>query len=186
MEAPFADEHAAAAALGDFVTALHQEAPDDAPYNQFRGVALAERDASTRDRIDHLGEAVDRATVTRLWDEATATPRWAGPRLWVHGDIHLANLIVDDGRLVAVIDFGDLGAADPAPDLAPAWTLFGPEARATFRAHAPDYDDDTWRRGRGWALNFALMYLADCGDDPGFLAMGRHALAAVLGDEDST
>ena len=75
--------------------------------------------------------------------------------MWLHGDLQAGNLLVRDGRLAAVIDFGALGVGDPAADLAPAWTLPGPRARAAFRAHAA-YDADTWARAAAWVLVPAL------------------------------
>ena len=53
------------------------------------------------------------------------SPSWPGPPLWVHGDLHPANLLVTaDGTLRAVLDFGDVTAGDPAVDLATAWLTF--------------------------------------------------------------
>jgi aminoglycoside phosphotransferase (APT) family kinase protein len=102
--------------------------------------------------------------------------------LWLHGDLHPANVLVDHGRVSAVIDFGDITAGDPATDLAVAWMLFPADARSTFRAAAGDIDDDTWTRARGWALSLALAYLASSADNPMFAALGKRVLAAVLTD----
>ena len=72
--------------------------------------------------------------------------RWSGPPLWLHGDLHPANILVDaTGHLRAVLDFGDLTAGDPATDLAVAWLAFEPEARAAFR-RAGDRGDGHRRR----------------------------------------
>jgi len=185
MDSPPTDLTLAATDLARFLGALHQPAPSDAPKNPFRGVALIDRDAATRDRIARLGRTIDTEAVTGLWDRVIEVPRWSQPLVWVHGDPHAANLLVHDGRLSAVLDFGDLGAGDPAPDLAVAWVLFGRSPRTAFRNSLPHHDADTWRRAHGWALNFALMYLADCNDDPGFLAMGRHTMSAVLDEHSS-
>ena len=35
--------------------------------------------------------------------------------VWLHGDRHPANLLVDRGRISGVIDFGDIAASDPPP-----------------------------------------------------------------------
>jgi aminoglycoside phosphotransferase (APT) family kinase protein len=111
-----------------------------------------------------------------------ASAPWSGPPLWLHGDLHTANLLVDDGALSAVIDFGDITGGDPATDLAVAWMLFEPDDRVTFRQACGTSDDDTWRRARGWALHFALAYLAHSADNPLMAAIGRHTLDAVLAD----
>lgn len=177
-EAPPADSEATARTLAGFIAALHQPAPPDAPLNPFRGVALAERAAAVEARVAALGDAVDAPLVLRLWAELQATPAWGGPPLWLHGDLHPSNMLTLDGRLSAVIDFGDLCAGDPATDLAVAWMMFPAAERTLFRTLA-GVDDDTWRRAGGWALNLSLAYLT--GDDSTSMpAIGRHTLAAVL------
>lgn len=66
----------------------------------------------------------------------------------MHGDIAAGNLLVESGRLSAVIDFGCLAVGDPACDLAIAWTFLRGEGREAFRAALP-LDAPTWARGRG-------------------------------------
>jgi aminoglycoside phosphotransferase (APT) family kinase protein len=106
--------------------------------------------------------------------------------LWIHGDLHLGNLLVTGSRLSAVIDFGDLAAGDPATDLSVAWMLLPPPARPTFRASARGefdrIDDDTWMRARGWALALGLAYLASSRDDEAMAAVGRATVDAALKD----
>ena len=98
--------------------------------------------------------------------------------VWLHGDLHPSNMLTHNGRLTAIIDFGDITSGDPATDLAVAWMMFGPVERALFRDEAL-IDDDTWRRAAGWALNLSLAYLT--GDDTTSMpAIGRHTLDAVL------
>lgn len=182
------DAGAAAADLAAFVTALHRPAPLDAPRNPFRGVPLEDRAEEVCRRAADLDGLVDGAAVLRLWDEAVRAPRWPGPPLWIHGDLHSGNLLVRDGRLSAVIDFGDLTSGDPATDLAVAWMVLTPAARPTFRAavaRAGEWTDDhVWTRARGWALALGLAFLASSRDDAAMRAMGRAALDAVLGDSD--
>ena len=141
--------HEAAGVLADFLTALHRfdaEPPDV-------GRPLAARDAATRSAIAEVGDAFDTAAMTELWDAALAAPE--PDPVWRHGDFHTGNLLTTDGRVSAVIDFGELGVGDPACDLIIAFTLMSAETRATFRA-ALDVDDATWTRGRGWALATGL------------------------------
>lgn len=87
----------------------------------------------------------------------SARPATAAPG-WVHGDLEPGNLLVEGGRLAAVIDFAGLGLGDLAVDLLPAWSLFDEPARRAFRS-AIEADDDLWARGRGWALTTALVAL---------------------------
>jgi len=100
--------------------------------------------------------------------------------LWLHGDLHPANVLVHEGRVSAVIDFGDVTSGDPATDLAVAWMMFPAEARPAFRAAAGDHDEDTWTRARAWALSLALAYLARSADNPIFARLGADVLHAVL------
>lgn len=182
-QTPFADAHDAARQLGEFQAALHVPAPADAPLNPFRGVPLAERAPMLRPALDVLGDTVDRARILELWEELAATPPWSGPRVWLHGDVHPLNILVDDGRISAVIDFGDITAGDPASDLAGAWTMFDAAARATFREAAGavhEVDDATWRRARAWAL---ALGVAMANGDEQVARFGRRALAAALADD---
>ncbi len=98
----------------------------------------------------------------------------------MHGDLQPGNVLVDDGRLTAVIDFGCTGLADPALDLIAAWYLLAPDARDTFRtALAPD--DATWARGRGWALSIALLELAHYREtDPRMARIAVHVIEELL------
>ncbi|MFF8641557.1 aminoglycoside phosphotransferase family protein [Streptomyces sp. NPDC015345] len=116
---------------------------------------LADRDHDTRAAIAEVDGVFDGAAMTGLWDAALAAPAWDRHPVWFHGDFHTGNLLTVDGRLSAVIDFGELGVGDPACDLTIAFTLMSAESRAVFRA-ALGVDDATWLRGRGWALATGL------------------------------
>jgi aminoglycoside phosphotransferase (APT) family kinase protein len=177
-----ADPFEAAETLGAFLAALHQAAPSAAPANPYRGGPLADRDAVTRQRAEQVSDLIDAPAVLACWSDLVSTPRWDRPPVWLHGDLHPANLLVHEGQLSAVIDFGDITAGDPATDLAVAWMLFPSEARPTFRAAAGAIDDDTWLRARAWALSLALAYLANSADNPMFARLGERVLHAVLAD----
>jgi len=158
----FADLTQAAVALGEFVNALRQidaaGGPPPGDHNFLRGEPLLNRDEEMREAIADSHGLVDIETVTRAWEAALDTPVWAGPPVWVHGDLQAANLLLKDGQLSAVIDFGGLGVGDPACDLLVAWNLFCGESREAFRA-AVQPDEATWARGRGWALSVAMIQL---------------------------
>ncbi len=179
---PPADPVAAADALGGFVHALHGCPADGLPPNPYRGGPLAERDEALRSRVVALGDAVDAVAVLARWEAALAAPAWSGPPVFLHGDLHPANLLVDGGQVVAVLDFGDLTGGDPATDLAAGWMLFDPVPRERFRRAAGGPDDATWSRARGWALNHAVACLAASADDPVIASVGARTLAAVLDD----
>jgi aminoglycoside phosphotransferase (APT) family kinase protein len=176
----------AARVLGGFVRALQAVDATDAPrpgaHNFGRGVPLAERDAATRAAIDQLHGQIDTRAALSVWAEALAAPVWTGAPQWIHGDLQAGNLLAQDGRLHAVIDFGGLGAGDPACDLQPAWNLFDGAARAAFRS-AVGLDDAAWVRGRGWSLSVAVIALPYYHQtNPQLAAIARRTIAAVLAD----
>jgi aminoglycoside phosphotransferase (APT) family kinase protein len=172
--------------LGGFVTALRRIDTAGAPIagqDGSRGVPLARRDAATREAIAQLDGVIDGPAVTAAWDAALRAPAWQQPGVWIHGDLLSGNLLVDGrGRLSAVIDFGCMAVGDPACDVMAAWTLFGAEGRSAFRS-AVAVDDDTWARGRGWALSFALIALPYyMHTNPVFVRDARHVMREVLAD----
>ncbi|MBT1675552.1 aminoglycoside phosphotransferase family protein [Curtobacterium aurantiacum] len=172
-----------AEALAAFVGRLHVPVPADAPANPFRGVPLASRSDAVLARLD--GHDVPRAgELATLWRTAAAVPAHAGPPVWVHGDLHPFNLLVDrapDGvdRLSAVIDFGDVTAGDPAVDLATAWLTLDQRGRRAFRTHVVA-TEVTWQRARGWAV--ALASALATADERAFRSVARRSIDAVLDD----
>jgi aminoglycoside phosphotransferase (APT) family kinase protein len=176
------DSRFAARHLGAFLTALHTPAPTDAPVNPYRGVPLVDRDTVTRDRIDQLGATIDHQRVAHLWNVLRGTEPWDGSPLWLHGDLHPANVLVHHRLISAVIDFGDITSGDPATDLSVGWMLFDVEDRYVFRAACASADDLTWTRAKGWALALAVTYLASSADNPMMAGIGERTLRAVLDD----
>lgn len=172
----------AARVLGAFVGALGTDAPDGLAPNPYRGGPLTDRDAAIRTRVEQLGDSVDGLRVLTIWDAALAAPVNT-KRLWGHGDLHPANIVVNDGHIVAVIDWVDLNAGDTAYDLAAAWMCF-PDAndRATFRAATGVTDEATWVRAHACALSHAVACLASSADNARMHAVGQQTLAAVLSD----
>ena len=123
-----------------------------------RGEPLAGRDRETRAAIAVLRDSFAEAEMTAVWDHALAQPAWSGPPVWLHGDLHSGNLLAQNGRLTAVIDFGCLAVGDPAADVMAAWLYLPREVRNAFRA-ALAVDDATWARARGLALSMGLIAL---------------------------
>lgn len=169
--------------LAAFVAALRQQDPAGAPASG-RGMPLAGRDEPTRAAIAASEKLVDTAAVTAVWDDALRIPPWTGPPTWAHADLSPGNLLVRDGRLTAVIDWGGAGVGDPTVDLVVAWNLLSAADRPAFRA-ALGVDDDTWRRGRGWALSIAMIQLPYYQHtNPALAANSRHVIAQVLADRE--
>jgi aminoglycoside phosphotransferase (APT) family kinase protein len=145
--------------LASFLLALQRvnipDGPASGEHNFFRGGPVATYDREVRDALDVLGDRIHTAAAVAVWQAALAAT-WSGPGVWVHGDISAANLLVRDGRLSAVIDFGSCAVGDPACDLTIAWTLLTAPGRDAFR-RAMGMDDATWARARGWTLWKALI-----------------------------
>jgi len=180
-----ADLRQFANALARFLTALQRIYPSDGPppwrHNFFRGGPLTVYDAETRQAMAALDGKIDTGAASAVWEAALET-EWQNPPVWFHGDVAAGNLLVEGGRLSAVIDFGTSGVGDPSCDLAIAWTLFGGESRNAFRT-AFGLDDATWARGRGWTLWKALITLAEhINTDPLQAGKARRVIDEVFAD----
>ena len=147
---------------GEFLRVLHRPAPPEAPENPFRGVHLGERGTTFEERMNFVldqDERVDEVALRRAWARALEATPLEGPRQWIHGDLHPANLIFADGLIRAVVDFGDFCAGDPATDLAGAWMLVTPDALDEFLHAYGKNDRDLVARALGWATLFGLMFV---------------------------
>ncbi|WP_097875606.1 aminoglycoside phosphotransferase family protein [Streptomyces sp. ms184] len=170
-----------AADLAEFVLALRRITPEDAPP-AYRSEPLASRDPATRKALATLTGIVDAEAVTAAWKQSLSAPPSTATPVWVHGDLQPGNVLVADGRLTAVIDFGCTGLADPAVDLIAAWYLLTAGARQTFRT-ALAADEATWARGRGWALSIALLELAHYREtNPVMARIAAHVIEEIVGD----
>ncbi|MET7342429.1 aminoglycoside phosphotransferase family protein [Streptomyces sp. NPDC087866] len=177
-----------AVAVAGFVRALQRCDPAGGPeagaHSWYRGASPAHYDGETRRCLAALEERVDTGGALAVWEAALAA-EWRGAPVWFHGDIASGNLLVRDGELAAVIDFGTSGVGDPACDLVIAWGMFDGESRQAFR-DAVRQDAGTWARARGWALWKALLNLTgDAGGDPARAANELRVVDAVLADHDA-
>jgi aminoglycoside phosphotransferase (APT) family kinase protein len=173
-----------ARSLAKFLTELHHTntsgAPQPGPHNFFRGGLLATYDGETRSALEALSGSIDTDSALAVW-EAAVSSRWEAAPVWVHGDVASENLLVRDGKLHAVIDFGCAAVGDPACDLTIAWTLFDQESRQVFRS-ALSLDASTWARGRGWALWKALITMAKSDGSSYESDQSRQVILRVLDD----
>lgn len=145
--------------LAGFVLALRRHPNPGLTFSgDNRGGHLRDHDGQVRSWIADGAHLMDTRSLTELWESLIDTPR-DQPDGWTHGDLMPGNLLVEDGRLVGVIDVGGFQVADPALDLQPAWNLFSATARSVFR-HAIEPTENEWRRGMGWAFAQAIGCLA--------------------------
>lgn len=174
------DERAAARELARFVTELRAVPVGEAPRAGRR--PLAALDAGTRACIEEAADEIDARAALAVWDRVLAGPAWDGKPTWIHADLLRPNVLVNDGELHAVIDFGTAGAGDPAHDVIAAWSIFGPAGRAEYR-EALGTDDDTWNRGRGIALHQAAAIIPYYRtSNPRFAASARRTIEQILAD----
>jgi aminoglycoside phosphotransferase (APT) family kinase protein len=174
--------------LANFLHALYRIDATDGPaageHNFFRGGPVATYDREVRDAVSVLKGGLDMVTAVAVWEAALAS-QWELPGVWVHGDVASSNLLVRDGRLVAVIDFGCSGVGDPACDLTIAWTLFSGTSREAFR-EAMAMDDAAWARARGWALWKALVLVSSEVGPPSLLSDAESVLNDLFAEHLAT
>ncbi|MFF2082811.1 aminoglycoside phosphotransferase family protein [Nocardia sp. NPDC058176] len=178
----------AADTLAGFLRALHVAAPAEAPISADRGA----HPRNYTDSFENVLRAVvpDGITddVRTVWHDAVAANAWAGPPVWVHGDLHPANVVVADGTLSGIVDFGDLLAGDPSWDLAAAWVLLPAGTAPRFFDTYAQADEAAICRARGLAAlkSLFLMLMGQNGDrglpggKPHWGPAGRAALERVL------
>lgn len=185
---PVAHRGPVADALAAALPLLHRPAPRNAPLNPGRGVTLAARRALTERHLpaarDQLGTEVVSALLG-LVDVAAAVPPWPHDPVWCHGDLHAANLALDehgpaDGRALGFLDLDDLTRGDPAVDLRALWLVLDHDQRERARVAleaSGAYDDQVWTRAKGWAAaSFVLPVAADPEGRVVFADEIRHAL----------
>lgn len=156
-------------------------APVPGAHNCYRGGDLKVYDADVQKALAILGKTYECQAFRKIWLDAKKS-KWKSPPVWTHGDISAGNLLVQNGRLCAVIDFGLLSAGDPACDFAIAWTFFDEKSRDHFRS-VLEVDDDVWARGKAWALWKALIIQAKMtGSNAIEVEQSGKVLAALISD----
>jgi aminoglycoside phosphotransferase (APT) family kinase protein len=154
--------------LADFIRALGDlqvpaDALKDPVLSHYRSDSLAAIDASTRDYLADCrqlhGLDLDFDGCQRVWEAPMALPDSAETvaARWILGDLLAENLLVRNGRLAAVLDFGCLSAGDPTVDLIVAWEVLDPPPNRELFQSLLGVDEVTWMRGRAWALAIALI-----------------------------
>lgn len=173
-----------AVALAGFVAEMRSLDPADGPVGG-RGGPLAGRDEEFRSALSQCDGLVDVGRAAAVWDDALAAPPWDGPPVWLHADLIPGNLLLRDGRLVGILDFGTVTRGDPAYDVTAAWHILDAASRPAFLSRLSD--DATRRRARGLVLSggiIALPYYLHT--NPSMVTTARTGIDAVLADDSST
>lgn len=182
-DSAYADEMNAARQLAGFFAFLRETPPDPAfrygAENNGRGAPLVTRTDRFHEALARLSN-VDPDWAGRLWSSALAAQTIDGP-VWLHGDVHPGNVLVEDGRLSGIIDWGLCGVGDGACDLLSAWAMFDRDARDVFRK-AMGASDADWMRGAGWALSMAVIYLPYAYDNGLRSDMSEKMIARLMED----
>jgi aminoglycoside phosphotransferase (APT) family kinase protein len=150
----------AAETLAGFLKALHRQAPAEVPANPTRGIPLAGMQDGFTSSLEVIPDDASADAAREIWEKAVAAPAWHGAPTWLHGDLHPANVVVQEGTLSGVIDFGELCAGDPATDLSAAWILLPAGTASRFFDTYHDTDEATIARARGWAVLRALHLIS--------------------------
>lgn len=153
--------------LAVFIRELHKAPTAGAPagglHNYYRGCNPSVYDKDTRTNITKLSNIINGETALAVWENAIKS-KWNQDPVWIHGDFASGNILIDNNKLAAVIDFGCMGAGDPACDLVIVWTLLRGKSREIFKEQV-DLDLNTWARARGWALWKALFEAVEALND---------------------
>jgi aminoglycoside phosphotransferase (APT) family kinase protein len=176
---PHADQ---AICLGQFLRSLHVQAPASAPHNDVRGVPLSMRADATEARMRRLGSTTHcmSSEIQHAWQLALAAPV-ASESKWLHGDLHPRNILIEDGVITGIIDWGDITAGDVATDLASIWMLFGNRLcrQRALQAYGA-ISQATLQRARGWAVLFGVVLLeTGLVDNPQHMRIGRKTLSRI-------
>ncbi|HET7303246.1 MAG TPA: aminoglycoside phosphotransferase family protein [Segeticoccus sp.] len=151
-----------------------------------RGLPLVGRDADVRAGLDRCAarNLTDVDRLTTVWEEALAAPPWQDAPVWLHADLIPGNVLVRDGRLAGLLDFGAMATGDPAYDITAAWHLLDAADRETFLT-ALDVDEATRRRARGLVVGHAVVALPYYLDThPAMVGTARRGIEQVLSDPD--
>ncbi len=166
-------------------------APGDAPANPTRGIPLADLHHHFTSSWQAVLADDDNADAAReIWEKAVAEPVWDGPPTWLHGDLHPANVVVQEGTLAGVIDFGEMCAGDPATDLSAAWILLPAGTASRFFDAYANADEPTIARARAWAVLRAIHLISIgrngrlglAGGKPTWEPAGRAALERAVAE----
>lgn len=176
--------HDLAEDLANFLNQFHNIPLSNGPASR-RGLPLNVVDDEMRMSIVQLNhKEVDTKRITEIWEQSLSIPYWDKEAVWIHGDFLPGNILIQNNRLSAVLDFSDVGVGDPACDCVIAWALMNSESRKIFKNHLENTDENTWLRGRAWALSIAVIMLPYyMHTNPVLVALARRVIEQILAEE---
>jgi len=127
-------------------------------HNFFRGGDLSVYHEETINAIQQCRD-FNHTQLFDIWNKGTIS-KHTEDKVWIHGDFERDNILIRNGKLYAVIDFGNMAVGDPACDYVIAWTYFDKSSRAIFLENL-HLDQATINRAKAWALWKALITLND-------------------------
>lgn len=176
-----ADERETAVELAQFITELHNIEPDTGTPVAGRA-PLPELDEITVNTIAECKNDIDTNKALKIWKDLLYTEPWTGKSVLIHADLLKPNLIVSQGKLSAVIDFGSAGAGDPAFDVIPAWAVFTDRTRAMFK-NLLNIDEPVWKRAKAYALHQALLIIPYYREtNPAFVNQAKDTVNNIISD----
>jgi aminoglycoside phosphotransferase (APT) family kinase protein len=172
--------------FASFLRSLHFPAPENAPINSVRGVALSQRASFVEEGMQRLKTKTNFISqkIEKIWNIALNAPIDLEAR-WLHGDLHPRNILVENGAIVGIIDWGDLTSGDIATDLASVWMLFSDrKVRDRVLSEYTNVSEATLQRAKGWAVLFGVVLLeTGIVDNARNAAIGEKTLRLISGDE---
>jgi aminoglycoside phosphotransferase (APT) family kinase protein len=153
--------------------------------NWYRGGSPQAHDEWTTENFDNcrtvVGTELDVEALEAMWRAALKLPDSAGPQVWLHGDLKPTNLLVREGKLRAIIDFGCLSVGLPDAEHSTVWDLPAPARQVYW--NTIDIDELTWTRARAWAIAVGINGMSYYWNTyPAFVAECRARLEEILAD----
>jgi len=166
--------------LAEFLKALHMLPISNTIGSDPNSILQVKADSETQriERVKNNTEFLPERLTTMLEDGLSAiVPK---DLKWIHADIHARNVIVNDNKIEAIIDWGDMTNGDVSRDLCSFWTLFSNHnlIMKAFEIYGATKSEIT--RSKAWAILFGIIML-DSGlvDNPEHEKIGKDILTKM-------
>ncbi|MGD1889419.1 MAG: aminoglycoside phosphotransferase family protein [Cyclobacteriaceae bacterium] len=143
-----------------FLRVLHGQGSQNAPVNPFRAVPLAHKSDKVAQHLKEISAETDLVSdkLLALWQEAVAETSPSESCL-IHGDLHPLNVIVQNGSISAIVDWGDITTGDAATDLASLWMLVDNKDVRQRALQEYGASESLVKRAIGWAIFLGIILL---------------------------